>query len=96
MSQDIATPETLEQLADDHAAQGMLISSATFRAMAKAWRSTEKALAEAQAENSLLQATINKARETAARTEALAISTMNTLASSSTKPSSGHDEQVAV
>mgnify|MGYP001810347863 FL=1 len=50
MSQDIATPETLEQLADDHAATGLLISAATFRAMAKAWKATEKALAEAQAE----------------------------------------------
>ena len=60
MSQDIATPETLEQLADDHAAQGMLISSATFRAMAKAWKATEKALADAQAENSKLAATSDR------------------------------------
>lgn len=94
MSQDIATPETLEQLADDHAATGLLISAATFRAMAKAWKATEKALADAQAENSLLQVTINKARETAARAEALAISTTNTLAASGTKPVRTANEQV--
>jgi hypothetical protein len=95
MSQDIATPETLEQLADDHAATGLLISAATFRAMAKAWKATEKALADAQAENSLLQGVLNKAREAAARAEAAAITTHNTLAANGTKPLRSVDQQVA-
>ena len=86
MSQDIATPETLEQLADDHAAQGMLISSATFRAMAKAWRNTERALADAQAENSRLALCLQTASATAARVEVLASSTLNTLCAAGARP----------
>jgi len=86
MSQDIATPETLEQLADDHAAQGMLISSATFRAMAKAWRNTELALADAQAENSRLALCLQTASATAARVEVLASSTLNTLCAAGARP----------
>lgn len=86
MSQDIATPETLDQLADDHSAQGMLISAATFRAMAKAWRATERALADAQAENSRMALTLQTASATAARVEALASSTLNTLCAGGARP----------
>lgn len=86
MSQDIATPETLEQLADDHAATGLLISAATFRAMAKAWRNTEKALADSQAENSRMALTLQTASATAARVEVLASSTLNTLLAGGARP----------
>lgn len=80
MSQDIATPETLEQLADDHAATGLLISAATFRAMAKAWKATERELQQAQAENSQLVRVLNRARSDAWRLEQLAETVNNTLA----------------
>lgn len=86
MSQDIATPETLEQLADDQAATGLLISAATFRAMAKAWKATERALADAQAENSRLALCLQTASATAARVEVLASSTLNTLCAAGARP----------
>lgn len=80
MSQDIATPETLEQLADDHAATGLLISAATFRAMAKAWKATERELHQAQAENSQLYRVLSAARLQSRRAEELATSMNNLLA----------------
>ena len=79
MSNDFATPESLEQLADDHTSAGLLISAATFRAMAKSWRATERALADAQAENSRLALSLQTASATAARVEVLAASVLNTL-----------------
>jgi hypothetical protein len=86
MSNDFATPESLEQLADDHTSAGMLISAATFRAMAKSWRATERALADAQAENSRLALSLQTASATAARVEVLAASVLNTLCAAGARP----------
>jgi hypothetical protein len=86
MSNDFATPESLEQLADDHTSAGLLISAATFRAMAKSWRATERALADAQAENSRLALSLQTASATAARVEVLAASVLNTLCAAGARP----------
>lgn len=77
----IATPETLEQLADAHAGAGDELTAKTFRAMVASWRSTERALDQAQAENSRLAQTLSAAHSSAAGLEALAASTANVLAS---------------
>lgn len=79
-STNLASPETLDALADAHAGNGDEITARTFRAMAFAWRQTERALATAEAENTLLQGVVNKARREASRLEELAIATHNTLA----------------
>ena len=86
MSHYLATPESLEQLADDHTSAGLLILAATFRAMAKSWRATERALADAQAENSRLAQTLQTASATAARVEVLAASVLNTLCAAGARP----------
>jgi hypothetical protein len=86
MSNVFATPESLEQLADDHTSAGLLISAATFRAMAKSWRATERALADAQAENSRLALSLQTASATAARVEVLAASVLNTLCAAGARP----------
>lgn len=77
----IATPETLEQLADAHAGQGDEFTAKAFRAMASAWRATERELHSVQAENSRLQHTLQDAYSKAALAEAMATSTRNFLAS---------------
>jgi hypothetical protein len=96
MSHDLATPESLEQLADDHTSAGLLISAATFRAMAKSWRATERALADAQAENSRLALSLQTASATAARLEVLAASVLNTLCAAGARPSRPVESQPGV
>lgn len=77
----IATPETLDQIADAHAGAGDELTAKTFRAMVASWRSTERALDQAQAENSRLAQTLSAAHSRASELEALAASTANVLAS---------------
>lgn len=77
----LATPEMLEQLADDHAASGLALSSATFREMAASWKATLRELDQTQAENTRLAQVLDRAHHTAARLEDLAAATANALAS---------------
>lgn len=77
----LASPETLDALADAHARNGDDITARTFAAMAKAWRATERALADAQAENSALMLAMDRAHANALRLEDLAAATANVLAS---------------
>lgn len=76
----IATPETLEDLAEAHGLAGDSITARTFRAMATAWRADQRALSIAQAENSQLAHTLTRAHESAQRVESLAVATSNVLA----------------
>lgn len=78
----LATPETLDQLADAHTAQGDELIARTFRDMAGAWRATQRQLAQAQAENTRLMSTLAKAHYNATRLEDLATATANVLAAS--------------
>lgn len=77
----LATPETLDELADQLASGGAELSSKAIRTMAISWRATQRQLHETQAENSRLAATLATAHQSAARLEALAAATANTLAS---------------
>jgi len=77
----LATPEMLEQLADDHAAAGMPLSSATFRAMAASWRTSLRELHDAQAENTRMAATLNAVAVDCAGAERLATRALNAIAS---------------
>lgn len=87
----LATPETLDQLADDHAATGLLISAATFRAMAASWRATLQQLHQTQAENSAMMSAMNRAFANAPRLEDFATATVNVLASA--RPQRGPQAQ---
>lgn len=77
----LASPETLDALADAHARNGDDMTARTFRAMASAWRHTERALAATQAENSSLMLAMDRAHANARRLEDLATATANALAS---------------
>jgi hypothetical protein len=95
MSNDLATPETLEQLADAHSRNGDDLTARTFRSMAFSWRQTQRLLALTEAENSLLQGVVNKARHEASRLEELSIQVHNTLAGGYKAPPAANAEQVA-
>lgn len=77
----LATPEMLEQLADDQATAGMPLSAATLRAMAASWRATLRQLHDAQTENSRLAATLNTVAVDCAGAERLATRALNAIAS---------------
>jgi len=81
MSHDIATPEMLERIAGVYSEFGEDSIVHALRAMATAWRATERALAEAQAENSALMLAMDRAHLNARRLEDLAAATANVLAS---------------
>ena len=77
----LATPETLDELADQLASGGAELSSKAIRTMAVSWRATQRQLHETQAENSRLASTLATAHQNATRLEALAAATANVLAS---------------
>lgn len=91
----LASPETLDALADAHARNGDDMTARTSRSMAFAWRQTERMLAIAEAENTLLQGVVNKARREASRLEELAIATHNTLAAGFKEPKPATTMQAA-
>lgn len=78
MNSELVTPETLDELAEAH---GAGVAGKTFSAMAKAWRETERQLAQTQTENSHLAAALARALDAAKSTETLAQATTNALAS---------------
>lgn len=77
----MATPETLDQLADAHASAGDELAGNAFRAMAASWRATLRQLHETQAENSAMMLAMNRAFANAQRLEDFATATLNVLAS---------------
>ena len=55
----LVSPETLDDLADT---AGTALLGRTLRALAESWRATQRDLAFAQTENSMLEAQLNKYR----------------------------------